>query len=108
MAGPLNIHREDVGNTLLLRLEGSFDAQTAAQVRAELEQCEGREVVIDFSQVRRFVDSAVAVMTGGLDCSGLRLRGLDRHGETMFRYFGIASARSPERAYYTPEDVLFL
>lgn len=108
MSGPLSIHREDVGNTLILRLEGTFDAKTAAEVRAALEQTEGREVVVDFSRVRRFVDSAVAVMTGGLDCSGVRLRGLDRHGEAMFRYFGIASARSPERAYYTPEDVLFV
>lgn len=108
MAGPLNIHREDVGNTLILRLEGSFDAKTASEVRAALEQSEGREVVIDFSRVRRFVDSAVAVLTGGLDCSGVRLRGLDHHGEAMFRYFGVASARSDKRAYYTPEDILFV
>lgn len=108
MSAPLHIHREDVGNTVLLRLEGSFDAKTAAEVRAALEQNEGREVVVDFSRVRRFVDSAVAVMTGGLDCTGVRLRGLDRHGEAMFRYFGVASVRSSERAYYTPEDILYV
>ncbi|MDQ3264309.1 MAG: STAS domain-containing protein [Myxococcota bacterium] len=108
MTAPLSIHREENDTTLILRLEGTFDAKTAAQLRTHLEQLQKQEVVLDFSRVQKFVDSAVAVLTGGLDCSTLRLRGLDRHGEAMFRYFGVASSRSTQRAYYTPEDILFV
>lgn len=108
MAGPLSIHSEETDTTLILRLEGTFDAKTATELRRQLEGLEKKEIVLDFSRVKRFVDSAVAVLTGGLDCTGVRLRGLDRHGEAMFRYFGVASARSESRAYYTPEDILFV
>lgn len=110
MSPQLRIDREEVNGAVVLRLSGTFDAQSAALVRATLEQLEAPEVVIDFTAVRKFVDSAVAVLTGGLDCNGLRLRGLARHQEVMFRYFGIAESRSQsrEKAYYTPEDVLFV
>lgn len=107
MSGTLTIQREERGGSITLRLEGTFDAQTAAQLRRELEGLGAKEVVLDFSKVRRFVDSAVAVLTGGMDCTGIQLAGLGRHEEAMFRYFGIASSRSTERAYYTPEELFF-
>ena len=107
MAG-LSIEREELGDTVVLKLDGTFDAKTASLLRQEIEALASREVVLDFSRVRKFVDSAVAVLTGGLDCHLLRLRGLGRHEECMFRYFGLAQAATPERAYYTPEEVLFV
>lgn len=106
--GGLSIEREESGATVVLKLDGTFDAKTASLLRQELLELPSREVVLDFTRVRKFVDSAVAVLTGGLDCRQLRLRGLGRHQERMFCYFGIAQARTPERAYYTPEEVLFV
>lgn len=105
MAG-LQIHREEVAGCVTLRLEGILDGRTAQEVRTSLEGLSGREVVLDFAHLREFKDSAVGVLTTNLVERPVQLRGLATHHERMFRYFGIGSAPSQRRAYYTPEDIL--
>jgi anti-anti-sigma regulatory factor len=106
MAG-LSICREDASTTVTLRLEGTLDGATASAVlEALLAESVGQEVVLDFSRVGDFRDLAVAVLSRGLERRKVRLRGLDVHHERMFRYFGLTSTATPERAYYTPEELM--
>lgn len=103
MAG-LEIYREENAGKVTLRLEGTVDGTTALQLRQSLEALGEDEVVIDFSRVKQFRDLAVAVLSRGLQGKCVRFRGLAEHQERMFRYFGLATARRPVSAYYTPEE----
>jgi anti-anti-sigma regulatory factor len=105
MAG-LEIHREELAGRLTLRLTGTLDGRTAQQLRSSLEEVGTREVVVDFSHLREFQDCAVGVITHGLVERKVQFRGLAGHHERMFRYFGLTTALTPPRAYYTPEEVL--
>jgi len=104
MAG-LQIHREESAGSVTLRLEGTLDGKTAEEVRASLSALSECEVVLDFTHLREFKDSAVGVLTRGLVERPVRLRGLATHHERMFRYFGVGTGTSTRPAYYTPEDV---
>ncbi|MDC0707218.1 STAS domain-containing protein [Stigmatella sp. ncwal1] len=104
MAG-LQIHQEELSGRVTLRLEGTLDWRTAAQLRHSLEELGSREVVLDFTHLREFKDTAVGVLTGELTARKVQLRGLAGHHERMFRYFGVSTGASP-RAYYTPEELL--
>lgn len=106
MAG-LQIHREDVAGRITLRLEGVLDGKTALQVQTSLEALRGHPVVLDFTHLREFKDSAVGVLTRSIECS-VTLRGLATHHERMFRYFGVATGVASSQPYYTPEDILTL
>ncbi|NTX13575.1 hypothetical protein HUA74_42800 [Myxococcus sp. CA051A] len=106
MAG-LQIHREDVAGHVTLRLEGILDGKTAQEVQTSLEGLKGCEVVLDFTHLREFKDSAVGVLTRNM-ANSVKLRGLATHHERMFRYFGVGASVAPRRPYYTPEDVLSL
>jgi hypothetical protein len=105
MAG-LQIHREEAAGCITLRLEGILDGRTAQEVHTSLEALNGRQVVLDFTHLREFKDSAVGVLTRGLTERPVQLRGLATHHERMFRYFGVGAEPSSRRAYYTPEDIL--
>lgn len=105
MAG-LQIHSEEVAGRVTLRLEGILDGRTAQEVRTSLSSLSGREVVLDFTHLREFKDSAVGVLTRDLVERPVQLRGLATHHERMFRYFGVATGTDQRRAYYTPEDIL--
>jgi anti-anti-sigma regulatory factor len=108
MAG-LEIQREELGGRLTLRLMGTLDGRTAIQLSSSLEELKAqeREVVVDFTHLREFRDSAVGVLTHGLKERKVHLRGLAGHQERMFRYFGIPlSAGASTRAWYTPEEAL--
>ncbi|NMO18271.1 STAS domain-containing protein [Pyxidicoccus fallax] len=105
MAG-LQIHREEVAGRITLRLEGILDGRTAQEVHASLAALRGQEVVLDFTHLREFKDSAVGVLTRDLVERPVEMRGLATHHERMFRYFGVGTGSSPRRAYYTPEDIL--
>ena len=106
MAG-LQIHREEVAGQVTLRLEGILDGKTAQEVRTSLKSLSGCEVVLDFTHLREFKDSAVGVLTRDLVERPVQLRGLATHHERMFRYFGVGTgAAQQRRAYYTPEDIL--
>lgn len=106
MAG-LEIHQEELAGRLTLRLTGTLDGRTAIQLRSSLEELGAREVVVDFTHLREFRDSAVGVLTTGLNEGKVQFRGLAGHHERMFRYFGLTTGTlPPPRAYYTPEEVL--
>ena len=104
MAG-LEIHQEELAGRITLRLEGTLDWRTAAQLRHSLEALGSQEVLLDFTHLREFKDTAVGVLTQDLPAHKVQFRGLGEHHERMFRYFGVATG-SPSRAYYTPEEVL--
>ncbi|WNG47894.1 STAS domain-containing protein [Archangium minus] len=105
MAG-LEIHREELAGRLTLRLTGTLDGRTAMLLRSSLDELGSREVVVDFTHLREFRDSAVAVLTHALEDRKIQLRGLAGHHERMFRYFGLSTGSVTPRAYYTPEEVL--
>ena len=85
-------------------LEGTFDASAAAELLRTLAAVRDGEVMIDFTQVRDFRDSAVAVLARGLS-KQLRVKGLGRHHERLLRYFGLLPAPSPSLAFWQPEEV---
>jgi anti-anti-sigma regulatory factor len=106
MAG-LEIHQEELAGRLTLRLTGTLDGRTAMQLRSSLEELGAREVVVDFTHLREFRDSAVGVLTHGMSERKVHFRGLAGHHERMFRYFGLTTGTlAPPRAYYTPEELL--
>lgn len=100
----LQIRREEVAGTVTLHLVGTFDGSTAHQLNGLLEGMEARELVVDFSQVRRFVDAAVAVASQGMTRHQVKLNGLDRHQERVFRYFGVDQAPPGPRAEGRAEE----
>lgn len=102
----LQIHQEELAGRITLRLEGTLDWRTATQLRHSLEALGSREVLLDFTHLREFKDSAVGVLTCELVERPVQLRGLATHHERMFRYFGVGTGESQRRAYYTPEDIL--
>jgi ABC-type transporter Mla MlaB component len=107
MVAGLEIQREELAGRMTLRLTGTLDGRTAMTLRSSLEELEAKEVVVDFSHLKEFRDSAVAVLTRPLSERKVQVRGLAGHHERMFRYFGLStSAIAPQRAYYTPEEVL--
>jgi hypothetical protein len=81
------------GGEVLIRVDGTFDAPAAWDVCGRLGAIpETSNVVIDFSQVREFLDLGVAVMASGLVSGHGRhvvVRGLRQHQHRMFRYFGV-------------------
>jgi STAS domain-containing protein len=101
----LQIHQEELAGRITLRLEGTLDWRTAAQLRHSLEALGSREVVLDFTHLREFKDTAVVVLTKDLPGHKVQFRGLAGHHERMFRYFGVSTGSTP-RAYYTPEEIL--
>lgn len=101
----LQIHQEELAGRITLRLEGTLDWRTAAQLRHSLEELGSREVLLDFTHLREFKDTAVVVLTKDLSTHQVQFRGLAGHHARMFRYFGVSTGFSP-RAYYTPEEIL--
>lgn len=77
---------------ILLRLDGTFDAAESWRLHDALSKVEpGRQVTLDFSQVYRFHDFAIAVLAQ--DISSLEGRvaahGLCQHQLRILRYFGV-------------------
>jgi anti-anti-sigma regulatory factor len=85
--------RLEPGGEILIRVDGTFDARAAWDVRGRLGAIPATSsVVIDFSQVREFDDLGVAVMATGLAPGTgphVVVRGLRQHQHRMFRYFGV-------------------
>lgn len=98
----LRILREEQTNVVTLRLEGTLDGAAALMLRQALEEVTAPAFAVDFSRVREFQDLAVAVLSPALQDRVVELRGLDTHHQRMFRYFGVAVAKSLVRA----EDAL--
>jgi hypothetical protein len=78
---------------ILIRVDGTFDAVAAWQVRGRLGDLPtGARVVLDFSRVREFYDLGIAVVANGLAearRSSVEMRGLREHQHRLFRYFGV-------------------
>jgi anti-anti-sigma regulatory factor len=91
-----------------ITLEGTFDASAAAALCQTLAAAGTEPVAIDFSRVRHFVDFAVAVLTSGLQGRQVELRGLSRHQEAVFRYFGVPVVGRGSSQYGRAEEVLAL
>ncbi|HYO73211.1 MAG TPA: STAS domain-containing protein [Archangium sp.] len=106
MVAGLEIQREELAGQLTLRLTGTLDGRTAMTLRSSLEELEAKNVVVDFTHLKEFRDSAVAVLTRPLSERKVQFRGLAGHHERMFRYFGLSTGTIAPRAYYTPEEVL--
>jgi STAS domain len=83
------VEESDAG--LLLRLEGTLDGRTVRAVTRTLEGLPHRPLTVDFSRVRTFVDLSVDALTRALRDRPVRLQGLGRHQQRMFRYFGLGA-----------------
>ena len=85
----------DVGQTLLVRLDGVFDIAAAERVLATLAKAApDSEIYIDLMHVREFHDHGVAKLAAGLVETPHRVsvRGLQRHQYRMLRYLGVSSS----------------
>jgi anti-anti-sigma regulatory factor len=93
-----SFEREVDRDRAVIRVSGSFDHASAAELRARIERDPADEVVLDFSLVREFADLGVAALAHGLAVQDRRLlvRGLRHHQLRIFRYFGVdVDALSP-------------
>ena len=77
----------------LIQVGGTFDALAAWDVRKRLRALPpDAHVVLDFTQVKDFLDLGVAVVAPGLldrERPLVTVRGLRQHQHRMFRYFGV-------------------
>lgn len=74
-------------------VEGAFDASAAQEVREVLaSKSQEERLVVDFSRVRQFEDSAIALLAQDIDATRGRvvLRGLCQHQQRILRYFGVS------------------
>jgi hypothetical protein len=103
----LKIHRDESPEGVTLRLEGTLDDHTVHEVHRTLDALGGRPVVLDFSHLREFRDTAVPELTRDLSARGVQVRGLADHHARVLRCFGVGLAGAP-RPYYTPEELMAL
>lgn len=94
----LDIHLEDRDDRLVLRLAGTLDGHGAQTLAEALRQLPLRPLTIDFSRVRTFVDLAIDGLTLALRGRPVRIVGVGRHQQRMFRYFGLQLAELAQPA----------
>ena len=84
-------------DTVTLRPIGRLDLHAARSLQRSLEALSGtvEHAVVDFSAVTEFLDVAVLVLAEQPASVRLRLRGLRRHHEKLFAYFGVRVDRRP-------------
>ena len=87
--------QRDTSGAVVIHLEGSFDRDAASALRRSLDALGGEaDVVLDFSRVTAFRDLAIDALVRGLAAHSIHVRGLARHQERMFGYFGIDPVRA--------------
>ena len=105
----LDIAREDLSNTVVLKLHGTFNGAAAVKLRETIEALGDREVVLDFSRVGPFQDLAIPILTRGLRHPALHVKGVGKQQARVFSCFGVATAdgarEQPE--FWTPEALMF-
>lgn len=106
MNAKLNFTTDETTGALKVRIEGTFDGPAALQLQQLIEELKAKNVELDFSQTRQFLDVAVALVQRAVADRNVRLFGVSEHQARLFRYFGIGGSKPSERAYYKPEDVL--
>lgn len=100
----LLVNEERKDGTRVLRLEGSFNRESARMLRELLEQWPQDPVLLDFSRVHDFLVPAVAEVTRGLESRAVQVSGLARVHEHVFRCFGWLGSNPDNPAYYIPEN----
>jgi hypothetical protein len=91
------------GGEVLLRFEGTFEAQDARRVREVLRAggASRPRLVLDFGQVRHFHDFAIALIAPDIAATGaspVRVRGLGFHQWRILEYFGVRPALAEDPA----------
>lgn len=89
-----SVVREVRGCSAHYTLDGRFDGACAWELASRLSREPLGELVLDFSRVGDFVDYAIAVVANGLaglEGKRVQLRGLRKHQERVFKYFGVDS-----------------
>jgi len=100
----IQVVREEAKGIITLRLEGTLNGEAAVELHRELDNLETNEVVIDFSHLRQFLDSAVPQVLEAIRSKPCQLQGLMRHQQRMFRYFGHMTPQEAERDFGVPEE----
>ena len=104
-----SVVREVRGCTAHYTMSGRFDGACAWDLGMKLGRETLGEVVLDFSRVGDFVDYAIAIVANGLlGLSGkqVQLRGLRKHQERVFKYFGVDAAEPARKARPLSPSVL--
>ena len=87
------------GETVVLILDGTFDAAEAWRVHDALDQLPSdARVSLDFREVRAFHDTAVELLARDLLAQNGRVEanGLCQHQRRLLKYFGVDEARLGE------------
>jgi 2'-5' RNA ligase len=100
----IEILRDEKTDTITLRLEGTLNEAAAIDLHRELDRLNTHQVVIDFSHLRQFLDSAVPEVVEAIRSKDCQLQGLMRHHARMFRYFGHTTPQAVERDFGAPEE----
>jgi hypothetical protein len=100
----LVVSEEQKGGARVLKLEGSFNRESARMLRALLEQWPEDRVVLDFSRVHEFLVPAVVDVTRGLESRAIQVSGLPGMCEQIFRCFGWPAFSPENRAYYISDN----
>ncbi len=90
---------QDGSGTVVLAIEGAFDAARAWQLHDALAQLgPGARVSLDFREVRAFHDFAIALLARDILARRGRVQatGLCQHQRRILRYFGVDEARLGE------------
>ena len=90
-----SVAREVRGCTAVYSMAGRFDGACAWDLSSLLMREPLADLVLDFSRVGDFVDYAVAIVANGLVAiqgKNVQLRGLRKHQERVFKYFGLDPA----------------
>lgn len=104
-----SVVREVRGCTAIYTMSGRFDGACAWDLGLKLGREALREVVLDFSRVGDFVDYAIAIVANGLlglNGKAVQLRGLRKHQERVFKYFGVDVEELSHPAHALSRNVL--
>lgn len=83
------------GGSLVVRLDGTFDASAAQGVLKAMQDApEDTEIYVDLARVREFHDHAVATFAEALVRTRhlVSVRGLRQHQYRMLRYLGVKTS----------------
>ena len=88
---------QETNQPALFRVEGTFDAATAAALLAQVASLgSGARVTVDFSRVNRFEDAALGQLADDLSKAEalVDVRGLTQHQRRLLAYFGLGDGRA--------------
>lgn len=92
----LGVERESHGAAVCLRIDGSYDDSTGAELRRRLVEEDAPVVLLDFGGVVAFQDARLAMLVVLLvnrlhehpECK-IRVRGLRQHQERILGHLGV-------------------